>query len=65
MHNEWIPVAEAMPGALPDWWIYSKNCHFKAAGGQEFYGWYRFDFKEWIVKDTAYRNLKVTHWRYA
>ena len=61
---EFFNTKDKMPSALKSDWRYSIKAMFKIPGGQEFLGWYRFDFKEWVVKDEMYDRLNVTHWRY-
>jgi len=53
-----------LPASLRKDWRYSRKVKFTIKGGQEFIGWYRFDFQEWVVKGAIYDNLNVTGWRY-
>ena len=39
-----------LPASLRKDWRYSRKVKFTIKGGQEFIGWYRFDFQEWVVK---------------
>lgn len=57
-------IKDKMPPAIRKDWRYSIKVIFKTVDGEKFLGWYRFDFKEWVVNDKMFDRLNVTYWRY-